>query len=241
LAEHDIVFHNTGWGKSVYGDEDVFNQSTKSYAGNLLKDQSLPWSLQQPLQIDKGKVVQMHNLYLIVQTKNGFVLIDQHAAHERIRYEQLLEAFQKQKKQDTLFHFPKPKVIDFGIAESELVQEHLETINALGFVMEHFKNNSFLLRSLPKIFHDRDYKVLLTEMLEDLREEKKSEIDSITKRMIAYLACHGAVKAGDTLDEKQCADLIKQLEKTANNATCPHGRPTKVIIHLEELQKMFKR
>ena len=241
LAEHDITFRNHLWQTSVYDEEDVFHNSTNSYSGKMLKDEHLSWKLSEPLKIDDDNLVQMHRLYLVAQTKNGFVLVDQHAAHERIRYEQLLISFRQHKKHDELFVFSKPKLIEFGVSDSALLEEYLEAINNIGFALEHFKHNSFLLRSLPKIFHDRDYKILLTEMLEDLREEKQSDVDSINKRMIAYLACRGAIKAGDTLTKKQSRELLEQLEKTQHNATCPHGRPTKVIVGLDEINKMFKR
>jgi DNA mismatch repair protein MutL len=241
LAKHDLVFHNTLWEKSAYFEEETFKNSTDSYAGKLLKDQKLPWNLSQPLQIDSDKIVQMHNLYLLVQTPNGMVFIDQHAAHERIRYEQLLTEFQKKRKEDSIVSFPKAKVINLNASESELLQEHTETFAQLGFELDHFKGTSYLLRSVPKLFQDRDYTTFISEVLEDLSEGSGKKFDDVTQKIIAYIACHGAVKAGDVLTKKQSLDLIKQLEKTANNATCPHGRPTKVAIDLKSIDKMFKR
>ena len=97
------------------------------------------------------------------------------------------------------------------------------------------------MRSLPVLFQDRDYVVLIKEILEDLQNDNKKEVDSITKRMIAYLACHAAIKAGDQLTKKQAKDLLEQLEKTPNNAACPHGRPTRIAVDLERINKLFKR
>jgi DNA mismatch repair protein MutL len=111
----------------------------------------------------------------------------------------------------------------------------------LGFSIEHFKGNTFYLNSLSILFQDRDYKELIVDILSDIRDEHALSIDSLSKRMLAYLACRSAVKAGDTLSQKQSEELVKKLEMTQNNATCPHGRPTKVAVDKKSLIKMFKR
>jgi len=216
--------------------------STESYAGRLLKEKRLPWELSQKLKTNYEDILQIHNLYLFVVTENGFLLIDQHAAHERILYEQLLNEFTKEKKKQNIFYFPKPGVFDLSFSEAELLHEYVNLFQDMGWEIEHFKNNTFLLRSLPVLFQDRDYVSLLKEMLEDLQHNnRREELDTISNKMIAYLACHAAVKAGDQLTKEQVKELIMQLEKTSNNATCPHGRPTKVWVSLEGIHKLFKR
>jgi DNA mismatch repair protein MutL len=215
--------------------------STESYAGKLLKEKKFPWELPAKIETDYSQLLQLHNLYLLVSNNTGFILIDQHAAHERILYEQFLREFSEEKKKRNVFHFPKPGIFDLGLSETELLLEHLEMFHELGWDIEHFKNTTFVLRSLPVLFQDRDYIVLLKEILEDLQNDNKHKLDSITKKMIAYLACRGAVKAGDKLDKKQMKELIEQLEKTKNNATCPHGRPTRISIELEKINRLFKR
>lgn len=236
LANYDLTPH-AGFGGLLLGDA---LGSTESYAGKLLKEKKLPWELSAP--IDPTQVIQLHNLYIVAASSNGFYLIDQHAAHERILYEQLLREFIREKKKRNLFYFPKPGFFDLSLSESELLQEHLQIFQELGWEIEYFKDTTFILRSLPVLFQDRDYVKLLEEMLEYLGDGKlQNTVDDISKRMIAYLACHSAVKAGDTLIKKQIKEIIEQLEKTPNNATCPHGRPTKVAIDLEKIHKLFKR
>jgi DNA mismatch repair protein MutL len=215
--------------------------STQSFAGRLLKEKKLPWKLSETT-IDYQTVTQLHNLYLFVPTNNGFVLIDQHAAHERILFEQLLLEFAQEKKKYALFHFPKPGIFDLSISEKELLLENLEVLQSIGWEIEHFRDNTFVIRSLPVLFQDRDYVKLLGEILEDIRQDSlQKSLDDISQRMIAYLACRGAVKAGDFLTKKQTKELLEQLEKTPNNASCPHGRPTKVSIDLEQINRLFKR
>jgi len=181
--------------------------STQSYAGRLLKESKMPWELPKE-KIDYGTVMQLHKLYLLLLSNNGFVLIDQHAAHERVLYEQLLTEFAKEKKKHNLFYFPKPGVFDLSLTESELLLEHLENFHKLGWDIEQFNNTKFILRSLPVLFQDRDYLKLLREMLEDMREDGlQKNIDDVSRRMIAYLACRGAVKAGDELTKKAGKDI----------------------------------
>jgi DNA mismatch repair protein MutL len=215
--------------------------STQSYAGRLLKEKKLPWELS-AAKLDYLTVLQMHNLYLFVVSHSGFLLLDQHAAHERILFEQLQKEFLQEKKKYTLFHFHKPGIFDLSLTETELLLEHLEKFKELGWDIEQFKDTTFIIRSLPVLFQDRDYVKLLREMLEDLQSDNlQRNVDEVSKRMIAYLACRGAVKAGDRLTKKQAKELVVQLERTENNATCPHGRPTKVAIDLETINRLFKR
>lgn len=244
FAKHDLTKQTSYWQSDVLFDgiglQDAVG-STDSYAGKLLKEKSMPWEL--PLmKPDTSQVMQIHKLYLLVPMGVGLIIIDQHAAHERILYEQLLTEFSREKRKQKLFHFSKPHVFALSLSDSELLQEHLSVLQQLGWEIEHFKGTSFLLRSMPALFKDRDYVKLLREILEDIREDAHPQsLDSISRRMISYLACRGAVKAGDRLTKKQAKALVEQLEKIPNKSTCPHGRPTKVAIDLEKMNKLFKR
>lgn len=243
LVEHTITFNANSWKNNVFlGDSDTYfsGKSTDSYAGKLLKEQQLPWTLLQNAKTDISQVIQMHNLYLVASTNDGMAVFDQHAVHERILYEQYLKAFAEKKSDEDMHTFAKPKVIEFGLSDAELLAENIETFTTLGFALETFKGKSFLLRSVPQLLFDRDHKELISNILENLRIDI-DDVDATTKKMIAYLACRGAVKAGDSLTKMQCKDLLQQLEKTPNNATCPHGRPTKVLVDLDMIHKMFKR
>lgn len=217
-------------------------KTTESYAGRLLKEKKFPWELDTSLKFESDSVLQIHNLYLLVPTQNGMLLIDQHAAHERIRYEQLLETFQKEKEKHNIFQLPKPGVFDLSVSESETLQEYLSMFQDLGWGIEQFKGTTYLLTSIPVLFQDRNYHQLLQEMLEDLQENGKPQaLDVLSKKMLAYLACHSAIRAGDRLTKKQAKELVEQLEKTPNNMTCPHGRPTRIVFDLAMLHKLFKR
>lgn len=215
--------------------------STDTYAGRLLKERKLPWELSQKIEADYNKILQIQNVYIFVAASRGFFLIDQHAAHERILYEQFLVEFQKEKKERNVFHFHKPGTFDLSLSETETLKENIHMLKEFGWDIEHFKGTTFIISALPVLFQDRDYVSLLREILDDFQENKKQEIDTMSRRIIAYLACHAAVKAGDPLTKKQMKELIEQLEKTQNNSTCPHGRPTRITVDLEEIHRLFKR
>lgn len=245
FAEHDMSFDAQTWKREILlGDVDQVytGKSTQSYAGKLLKEQQLPWKLLQRIKTDPTQIIQTHSLYLVANTDTGVAFIDQHAAHERILYEQFQSAFLEKRDQQTQHVFETPKILSLTPSDSELVTEHIDTMLRLGFGIEHFKGNSFLLRSVPKILQDKDPSILISEVLENMRiDAEPKKVDSSSRQMIAYLACRSAVKAGDSLTKAQCKDLIEQLEKTPNNATCPHGRPTRVMIDISMINKMFKR
>ncbi|MEK7570793.1 MAG: DNA mismatch repair endonuclease MutL [Patescibacteria group bacterium] len=246
LAEHKLIpmaaIPMLSDAAKVYNDGKGWRSGrVGSYAGQLLKENREPWSFASEETIST-EALQMHNVYLITQTKSGVLFIDQHAAHERILYEQILAEFTKKKQQKEQFHLAKPVLIEMSYADSELVQEYLPLLQHAGFTVEHFRENTFYVRAVPLLLQDREVGQLVSELLVDLSEEKNpKDLDTVSQRMIAYLACRGAVKAGDKLSKKQIKELIEKLKKTPNNATCPHGRPTRVEMAWGKLGRMFGR
>lgn len=215
---------------------------TESYAGRLLKEKKSPWELSRPLAFGEEEIMQIHKVYLMVPMQDGIVLFDQHGAHERIRYEQLLASFENEVSKKQTIMLPKPKLIRLTHSENETFLEYQEVLQKIGWEIEPFKQTSYLITSVPNLFQDRDYVSLLQELLESFANVGKAQsVDVVSKKMLAYLACHSAVRAGDTLTKKQARELVMQLEKTANNATCPHGRPTRVFLDIKMLDKLFKR
>lgn len=218
--------------------KNTYSPITKSTTGDLLKENSNPWQVKkEQLQINFSTLQQVHKLYLTVETKYGLLIVDQHAAHERILFEQYKKEFINQKsKKNTLV---KPLSINLTIQEKLLVQEYVQELNRIGI---EFNNSLTAITCLPKIFSDREIKQTLKELLEMLEQKNYiKEIDSVSLKVIQFLSCKNAVKAGDKLEKNEGIKLIKKLEQTDNNYTCPHGRPTKYIFALKELNKLFKR
>ena len=239
FAKQNISFYDEKSFGIALGDADV----TKSYTGRILKENTVPWDIRVRDEIiGEKEILQIHSLYLLTQSTFGMVLIDQHAAHERILYEQFMDEFRSRQQETAQFHLPKPVLIDLSFSDTALLQGHLSLFSHIGFTVEHFRDNAFVISAVPLLFQDRDIAKLVSELLVDLLEEKQPKaVDQVSQRIIAFLACRGAIKAGESLTKKQARDLVQKLEKTNHNATCPHGRPTKIMIDIDQLHKMFKR
>lgn len=239
LTENNLTFYDEKPFGIALGDADL----TKSYTGRVLKENIKPWDIRINDVVKSNEIItQLHNVYLVTQTKFGMALVDQHAAHERILYEQFLQEFKTQQKNRKQVQLAKSVLIDLSFSDSQLLQEYLHLFGDIGFTVEHFRDNAFLITAVPVLFQDRDVAKLLSELLADLLEEKHpKDVDQVSQRILAFLACRSSVKAGEKLSKKQAKELVEKLEKTKNNATCPHGRPTKIIIDINQLHKMFKR
>ncbi len=235
LTENNLTFSNLSWQK---GENDKL---TLSYAGRLLKGDPF---IREDINYEeinwKNPILQIHNQYLICQSQSGVIVIDQHAASERVLFEKFKEAFKNYRNEK--YHLPKALIMHLSYQESEHMMQVLTDMSNLGFVIEPFGNTSFKVEAVPKIFQDREIKPLLMELLEDLISETKlSDIDNKTQKMLAYLACRAAVKAGDKLSLNDRRKLIKELAKYPTFYTCPHGRPIKIELILSNLDKIFKR
>lgn len=216
---------------------------TTSFAGTVLRETVLPWNKKKIDVIDTTTgILQMHNTYLVTATKEGMILIDQHAAHERILYEEFITAFENEKNKQRNYLLHKPLSFDLSITESLLFEEFASAFSTIGFEIDHMQGTTFVVRKAPLLFKGRNVKKIITEMLAEFAEDKTPKsIDIRSQRMLAFLACRAAIKSGDPITQAQATVLIKQLEEKKNNTTCPHGRPTRIAITVTQLQNMFKR
>jgi DNA mismatch repair protein MutL len=189
---------------------------------------------------DYVPMAQLHNTYIVAETRESIVLIDQHAAHERILYEQLGEEFKKTRiaSQRLLIPFS----IELSRAGAALISEKTDVFNSAGFDVEHFGENSFTLRAIPASLNRAEPRRLFLEVVDDLLTLGKiKEQSEFMDKMITVMACRGAIKAGDKLQEDEMRGLIRNLSKTQSPYFCPHGRPTVIRLTLIELEKRFKR
>jgi len=237
LMHHNITYHVPSFDNSIRKGE------TTSFSGQLLKETILPWN-----RTDIGKIttttslLQIYQTYILVTTKEGLVIIDQHAAHERILFEQFLKAFENEKKKKTTYPLSNPLKLSLSFSEKQLIEEYPDIFENLGFSLEHFGGNTYIIRHIPVIFKGRKIEKIIKDMLSDLADERGIKtIDTTSKRMLSFLSCRAAVKAGDVLTQQQMKTILKDLEKSPNNTTCPHGRPTRIEIPLAILHRHFKR
>lgn len=190
-------------------------------------------------EIETSFIIQLHNKYILSQIKSGLMIIDQHAAHERILYEKVLAKLDANMpfSQQLLF----PIKIQFDLASYEILTELDLMISKLGFKLEYLPKNYLMIEGVPDdIKSGSEEKILrefISEYVDNRTEKHLEEKDNIAK---SY-SCKAAIKAGDTLSEKEMRLLIDQLFSTSMPYVCPHGRPIVIKISLEEFDRRFGR
>lgn len=182
---------------------------------------------------------QIDNTYILAQYigKEGFFIIDQHAAHERIIYDFLIEKLKTfEAVSQTII---TPITIELTPAENSIIYDYLDILHEFGFVLEHFGSNTFVIRTIPSGIS----KLNPEEFIKDFLSDKKENIDKekAYNELLQLIACKGAVKAGEKMEMEEMRRLLLKLKNTSNPFTCPHGRPVSIYFSKEDLVKIFYR
>ncbi len=178
----------------------------------------------------------LNQQYLVAEGPVGLVLIDKQAAHERILFEQFLRraGAQPAERQGLLI----PVTVDLSPTDAATLTESLEEFGAMGFDIESFGQNTFIVRAVPPQFPQRNIRGLLRDMLDDLRENSPAR-KRIDQRLLAGAACRAAVRARTELKEEEISHLLQELSQTELPYTCPRGKPTMINFSFQELNKRF--
>lgn len=187
-------------------------------------------------------VGQAFSTYIIFQTGEKLVILDQHAAHERIIYEKLKRKFYK--GEPLAQSLAAPVVLELSHKELDFLNEHKEIFLNLGFIYEDFGNNSIVLRSIPFLTYeakDIDVRSLFLDALDTMINFDGTKYSEVADETLYQIACKAAVKANKNMSELEIRALLNDLGNIENPFTCPHGRPITVEIEKHELEKMFKR
>ncbi|MFH0906070.1 MAG: DNA mismatch repair endonuclease MutL [archaeon] len=232
--------------KSYLKDNKVDYNISKPFQNNFsknifLEDSSLLQAKEsQNLFFDNNKIVrilgQIDNTYILCEIEDGFLIIDQHAAAERINLEKNRENkyFEKQKLLEKIS-------LDFlDSYKLELVSNNLNLLSSLGFEVEIISSNNYYLHSIPVFLENYFDKEYLLTILNDL-ENNISDFEKIKDSLIKLKSCKSSIKANEFLSTSQIIDLIKDLDKCKDKYICAHGRPSVIHISVKELEKMFKR
>lgn len=185
-------------------------------------------------------IAHLHNIYILSETRNGIILVDAHAAHERIIYERLKQQSQEGKvaSQPLLL----PIKINVSQAEADLCEQVSETINEMGFDLTRSGLETILIRSLPVIIGNSDAETLIRDILADLTQHGMSQrLEEQSNRVLATVACHSAVRAHRRLSIDEMNALLRDMEQTERSGQCNHGRPTWVELSTRDLDKFFLR
>jgi DNA mismatch repair protein MutL len=185
-------------------------------------------------------VGQILNTYIVAQSGENILIIDQHAAHERVLYEKLMTIQNEdQKRQQELLI---PISLELTPKQQRFVTERMELLGSLGFAMEHFGQNTYQIRAVPSVFGESVNKSSIYDIIDELVSMGKTNKErELREKAMAIVACHSAIRGGDELSQSQMKTLIKSLYITKNSTSCPHGRPSILIMSKSDLETKFKR
>ncbi|EFR42229.1 DNA mismatch repair endonuclease MutL [Dialister micraerophilus] len=217
--------------KNIYSENSILEnfQNNEKQSERLFEDIK-----KEELVIPLGQVA---NCFIICVKGKELFIIDQHAAHERVRYDKLAEHAESIPVQNILI----PHLITMDKQDIELFEERRKDIERLGIIFEQAGIDVIRITGAPEDFSESDMERVIHDLLIAFNSQSEPSPETLRHRMMAYAACRGAIKAGDVLNIRQMKELISDLFMTSRPFVCPHGRPTIIKFTPEELGKLFKR
>ncbi len=243
--------------KSFFNDTTQLDHFNKSLANSLFSPDFLERSLKQkdPSLSNEGDFIkpmkrnyfssldvigQAHLTYIICQDEDGLVLIDQHAAHERVGYENLLNGYNNKKIQTESLLIPL--ILLFSPEKFSNLKENLSFLNESGFEIDIFGPDSIAIRKIPYIFRKANIEKLIREVVDDyFTSDFSMAYEDKIKHIFSTISCHSVTRAGDKLNNYEIKSLLEQMDEINFSANCPHGRPVYYKISKYELDKKFHR
>ena len=185
-------------------------------------------------------LAQLHGIYILAQNQHGLVMVDMHAAHERITYERLKTGLQESgiRSQNLLV----PVSVHVSEREADMVEEHAASLESLGIECDRSGPETLVVRKVPTLLQHSDMSRLLQDVLSELASDGKSlKIESEMDEILSTMACHGSVRANRILNIAEMNSLLRDMERTERAAQCNHGRPTWVQLDMQGLDRLFMR
>ena len=184
---------------------------------------------------------QFHNIYIISQTQDSVIIVDQHAAHERIVMEKFKAAMAAKDKIPTQMLLI-PEVVDLNLSEKTALLDYADNLAQMGLGIEEFGTTAVIVREVPALIADCNVKELVHNLAEQINEWGKDfALDEKINTFCATMACHGSVRAGRSLNLAEMNRLLRDMEKTPYSGQCNHGRPTYIELKLKDIDKLFHR
>jgi len=208
--------------------------SPPSFGGEGLEDAPTP---SYPLGTARA---QLHETYVVAQTQDGIVIVDQHAAHERLVYEEMKQTMAGQgvPRQTLLI----PDVVEMGESDSARVLARKDELAEMGLIIEPFGQGAVCVRETPALLGEVDVQGLLRDLADDLSEyDEALSLKERFEHVCGTMACHGSVRAGRRLNGDEMNALLRQMEATPHSGQCNHGRPTYVELKLADIERLFGR
>lgn len=204
-------------------------------------EEAAPEAAEPPAGVLGMAKAQFHNTYIISQTEDSVVIVDQHAAHERIVMEKFKAGMAaRQKPQTQLLLIPE--VVDLSLSEETALLGNAEELAAAGLVIEEFGSGAVIVREIPALISGCDVKNLVKSLAAQIEEWGKDfALEDKINHICATMACHGSVRAGRSLNLAEMNELLREMENTPYSGQCNHGRPTYVELKLKDIDKLFHR
>ncbi len=196
-----------------------------------------PVSMDSPLGAARA---QLHETYIVAQTPDGLVIVDQHAAHERLVYERMKSALEggAVASQGLLL----PEVVDLTSDEADRLEKHFEAFAQLGLTMERFGEDAVMVRETPAMLGEVDIKGLVQSLADDLSSLGETlALKERLEEVCSSMACHGSIRSGRRMTGEEMNALLRQMEATPYSGQCNHGRPTYVELKLADIERLFGR
>jgi DNA mismatch repair protein MutL len=183
---------------------------------------------------------QLHENYIVAQTRDGVVLVDQHAAHERLVYERL----KRQRTENGIARqaLLVPAVVEMEAGDVARIVAAADALADLGLVVESFGPGAVLVREMPALLGNADARLLLQDIADRMAEDDSiGALERSLDKVLATLACHNSVRSGRRLNAEEMNALLREMEATPGSGQCNHGRPTYVELKLADIERLFKR
>jgi DNA mismatch repair protein MutL len=188
----------------------------------------------------RSRAIQLYDTYLVVETQEGMLVIDQHALHERIMFEQLKRRLREGTLETQRLLIPEP--VELTAEQSARTLEHKDELATLGLHVEDFGGGTVLLSSYPAMLERRSPETILRTVVDHLMtQDRLPSREVLLNDLLSLMACHSAVRAGDRLTPEQIDALIEQRHLVDDTHHCPHGRPTALLFSRQELERQFGR
>ena len=213
---------------------DELKAPTGSFIDNDIEDQK---SSQYPLGAARGQV---HENYIIAQTDDSVVIVDQHAAHERLVYEKLKKQMEASSvvRQVLLI----PEIIELSNSDILILIDEKEQLLKYGLVLEEFGENAIIIHETPAILGDFNVESLILDILDELSNSENSEkLQEQITSILSRKACHGSIRSGRRLNQEEMNALLREMEVTPYSGQCNHGRPTYIELKLKDIERLFGR
>jgi DNA mismatch repair protein MutL len=243
-TQQGLRFSNTGSpgaGSAFLGEQvPAYNRLLNPHLANFAGSELPPLTPETEIPPLGYAIAQLHGVFILAQNARGLVIVDMHAAHERITYERL-----KQATDDEGLKM-QPLLVPISVAMSErecaMAEEHVEQLNDLGFDLQRASDESIVVRSIPAMLSKENAGQLVRDVLADLAEYgTTARITQHRDELLSTMACHGSVRANRRLTIPEMDALLRDMEITERSGQCNHGRPTWTEQSIDELDKLFMR